>query len=68
MANFSRDTLERALVHHNIDYSPPFTGRPYWLVTTHLTREKMTSAQVYAFVVGLAMAEFRANRQEVGRG
>jgi hypothetical protein len=54
-----RDSIERALVHHNISYSPPEPpgGRSSWLVETNIGRQEMTQAQVTAFCAGLATKE-----------
>jgi hypothetical protein len=51
---FSRDSLERALIHHGIDYSPPGAGQPHWRVATSLGYQQMTSREVWTFCLGLA--------------
>ena len=54
---YSRESLERALIHHGIDYSPPDPSRRgAWLVQLPgtLGRQRMTSDQVYWYVVGVA--------------
>ena len=60
---YSRESLERALIHHGIDYSPPDPSRRgAWLIRplSNLTREQVSSDEVYWYVVGLADGERKA--------
>jgi hypothetical protein len=52
-----RDAIERALIHHGIDYSPPGTGTPTWLISTHTGRLVATTTQVQWYCRGLADKE-----------
>lgn len=56
---YTRESLERALVHHRIDYSPPHVGKPQWRVGHGLDAVEMPEAMVYAYVLGLAEGERR---------
>jgi len=55
---YSRDSLERALVHHGIEYttSEEREGR-LWFVHTGFGGREMTTPQVSAYVLGLADKE-----------
>lgn len=52
-----RDAIERALIHHRIDYSPPGAGQPKWLITTTSGRYAADMHQAEWYCRGLADAE-----------
>jgi len=56
---YNRDSIERALIHHGADYSPPEEGgRSTWLIKTlGIGMVQFTTPQAYAYVVGLADKE-----------
>lgn len=51
-----RDSIERALQSHGIEYSPPLTDeRPTWLLATRTGLEEATTEQAKWFCIGLAV-------------
>ena len=54
---YTRDSLEMALIHHGMDYSPPESpgaGRGKWILRTGIGNIEATEKEVYFYVVGLA--------------
>ena len=55
---YNRDSLERALIHHKVDYSPPGEMRNTWIVHTNVLGSiEMTSRDAWCYTVGLADKE-----------
>jgi hypothetical protein len=59
VSEYTRDSLERALIHHGIDYSPPEAGRiDGWRI--HMgtrTLHGLRGSEVYFYCCGLADKE-----------
>lgn len=57
---YSRDSLERALVHHEVEYTRPTDSRrgATWWIQVDLGRET-TDHEVYCFLAGFKMARDR---------
>jgi hypothetical protein len=59
-ADKRRDSIERALIHHGVEYSPPEPpgGRTTWVVRrVRTTNQVMTNRDVMFYVYGLADKE-----------
>lgn len=58
-----RDSIERALIHHGVDYSPPstptYSGRA-WRIQTHSGTKYYNQPEVQAYCQGLADHEARS--------
>lgn len=53
-----REAIERALIHHKVDYSPPGGGHSTWRIFSRRSGSvRMTTAQVSAYCMGLADKE-----------
>jgi hypothetical protein len=52
-----RDAVERALMHHKVDYSPPSVDRPSFLISTSMGRLSATLYQAEWYCRGLADAK-----------
>ena len=58
---YTRESLERALAHHGVEYSPPDPSLvKQWGIRTRAGRVYMNASEVYAFVLGLATKEARS--------
>jgi hypothetical protein len=63
-AERQRDSIERALIHHAVDYSPPETGgRPTWVIHTGVGTMNMTTREARCYVYGLADKERDLTRE-----
>jgi hypothetical protein len=49
-----RDAVERALIHHGVDYSPPSTDRPTFVINTTTGRKEANLAQAEWYCQALA--------------
>jgi hypothetical protein len=58
-ADQRRDAIERALIHHGIDYSPPerMGGVTLWRVHAHSGTKRLTHREIEAFCEGLSTRE-----------
>jgi hypothetical protein len=54
-----REAVERALIHHQIDYSPPGADRPTFLINTTTGRREANLIQAEWYCRGLADASTR---------
>jgi hypothetical protein len=64
-ATHRRESIERALIHHGIDYSPPDGERPKWIINTNAGRLIVNSTEAVCYCQGLADKERQlANRKE----
>jgi murein DD-endopeptidase MepM/ murein hydrolase activator NlpD len=53
-----RNAIERAFMHHGIDYSPPEEGgRSTWVISTGTGRKTATTTQAEWYCQGLADKE-----------
>lgn len=52
---YNRDSLERALVHHGVDYIRPGTNRPKWYVYVNGGLD-LIDREVYVFLAGFKRA------------
>ena len=52
-----REAVERALIHHRVDYSPPDADRPTFLINTSTGRKAANLAQAEWYCQGLADAD-----------
>lgn len=57
---YTRDSIERALIHHKVEYSPPGVGQPKFRIhtsSTSLGTVEMIEKEAYCYVIGLADKE-----------
>lgn len=68
----TRESIERALVHHTIGgaikhWSPPGGGRSTWVVVLHSDTVELTTPKAWALCVGLAAGEQAYRTREGAR-
>lgn len=55
---YDKDSLERALVHHEVRHIRPGEDRPKWFIDVDEGRD-MSDREVYAFLAGFKLARDR---------